>query len=120
MTDTSPNGIPYTPVPPAPDDEIPQRFERAEQVFPNKLWREQLREWDEEVKPRSIATHREIQAVDPAARAGGARPRGLLPQHMPSPGGARVPAGVLLVPGRQWAGPPPAALLVLMRGAAPV
>ena len=52
---------------PAPEEEIPQRFQRAEEVFAGKLWREQLREWDETVKPSSIATHREIQAVDPDA-----------------------------------------------------
>ena len=38
-----------------PQAEIPRRFERAEQVFSHKLWREQLREWDEHCKPSSIA-----------------------------------------------------------------
>src|SRR5690349_5500528 len=36
------NGFGYNQVVPAPDAEIPQRFERAGQVFANKLWREQL------------------------------------------------------------------------------
>ena len=39
--------------------------QRAEEVFARKLWREQLREWDETSKPNAIAKHREIQAVDP-------------------------------------------------------
>ena len=33
----------------------------------SKLWREQLGDWDETFKPASIATHRELQAVDPDA-----------------------------------------------------
>ena len=50
---------------PAPDEEIPQRFQRAEEVWQDKLWREQLRDWDETFKPASIRTHRELQSVDP-------------------------------------------------------
>ena len=33
----------------------------------SKVWRDQLREWDETFKPAAIATHRELQAVDPDA-----------------------------------------------------
>jgi rifampicin phosphotransferase len=61
------NGFGYNQVLPAPDAEIPQRFQRAEQVFEQKLWREQLRDWDENRKPAAIAMHRELQAVDPDA-----------------------------------------------------
>ena len=41
---------------------------RAEEVCEGKLWREQLREWDEtrQARRRSQA-HRELQAVDPDA-----------------------------------------------------
>src|ERR1700690_1850625 len=38
------NGIAYSSIGPAPEDEIPQRFRRAEEVFAHKLWRDQLRE----------------------------------------------------------------------------
>lgn len=58
-------GFGYSQVLPAPEDEIPERFARAEQVFPGKLWREQLRDWDENQKPASIAAHRALQAVEP-------------------------------------------------------
>src|SRR6202051_4230529 len=61
------NGFGYNQVLPAPDMEIPQRFQRAEQVFTQKLWQEQLREWDEKCKPSAIAVHRDLQAVDPDA-----------------------------------------------------
>src|SRR5207253_3565 len=62
-----PNGVAYNSMMPVPEDEIPQRFARAAEAIEGKVWREQLREWDETVKPASIATHREIQAVDPDA-----------------------------------------------------
>src|SRR5262245_50270366 len=58
------NGFAYRQVVPAPEAEIPIRFQRAEQVFTQKLWREQLRDWDENQKPSSIATHRELQAIN--------------------------------------------------------
>src|SRR5260221_1807286 len=38
------NGFGYNQVLPAPDTEIPQRFQRAEQVFAQKHWRAQLRD----------------------------------------------------------------------------
>ena len=33
------NGFGYNTVVPAPDEEVPERFARAEEVFENKLWR---------------------------------------------------------------------------------
>src|SRR5262245_6651466 len=59
------NGFGYNQIVPAPETEIPARFKRAEEVFPQKLWREQLRDWDENSKPTAIAKHRELQAVNP-------------------------------------------------------
>ena len=58
------NGFAYNAMRPAPEDEIPQRFARAEQVWERKVWREQLREWDETAKPAALRTHRELQSVD--------------------------------------------------------
>src|SRR5437763_11068028 len=51
-------GFGYNQRMPAAEAEIPQRFQRAEQVFAQKLWREQLRDWDETHKPTAIAKHR--------------------------------------------------------------
>lgn len=58
------NGFVFRQTRPVPD-EVSQRFQRAAQVFEQKLWREQLREWDEVRKPAAMATHLEIQAVEP-------------------------------------------------------
>ncbi len=61
------NGFCYSRILPAPEAEIPARFRRAEQVFAQRLWREQVRDWDENRKPSSISTHRQLQGVNPDA-----------------------------------------------------
>jgi rifampicin phosphotransferase len=124
------NGFCYHAMTPPPEEEIPQRFQRAEEVFAKKLWREQLREWDEECKPSSIATHREIQAIDPDALddealiAYLARCRehhsAMLTQHMRFTGGAMLPTGDFVAHVIGWTGLPLAQLLGLLRGAATV
>jgi len=124
------NGFAYNTVRPVPDDEIPQRFQRAQEVFEGKLWRDQLREWDDVRKPASIAAHREIQAVDPDALSDEelgaylARCRdhhaGMITQHMRFTAGAMIPTGDFLAHVGDWTDVPPAELLGLMRGAAAV
>ena len=47
------NGYGYNTMRPAPDEQIPERFARAEEVWPGKVWRDQLKEWDEVAKPAS-------------------------------------------------------------------
>jgi len=124
------NGFCYNQVVPAPDAEIPERFKRAEQVFAQKLWREQLRDWDENRKPSSIATHRELQAVNPDALSDAelaaylTRCRdhhsAMIAQHMSFTGGAVMPIGDFLAHVGDWTGLPPSELLGLMRGSAAV
>ena len=51
------NGFGYMTQLPGAGEEIPQRFQRADEVFERKLWREQLRDWDEtSSRPRSRRT----------------------------------------------------------------
>ena len=124
------NGFGYNQVLPAPDAEIPERFQRAEQVFAQKLWREQLRDWDENCKPAAIATHRELQAVDPDALSDAelvaylTRCRdhhsAMIAQHMRFTAGAVLPTGDFLAHVGDWTGLPPSELLGLMRGSAEV
>ena len=95
-----------------------------------KLWREQLREWDETYKPNAIAKHRELQAVDPDALSddelveylGRCRDHhaAMITQHMRFTASAVVPTGDFLAHVGDWTGLPPAELLGLMRGASPV
>jgi hypothetical protein len=120
------NGFGYNQVLPAPDSEIPERFQRAERVFAQKLWREQLRDWDETCKPSSIATHRELQAVTPDALSDAelvaylTRCRdhhsAMIAQHMRFTAGALTPTGDFLAHAGDWTGLPPSELLSLMRG----
>jgi phosphohistidine swiveling domain-containing protein len=124
------NGIAYRSSRPVADDEVPRRFQRAGEVFAGKLWREQLREWDETAKPTSIKVHRELQAVDPAALTNEelvaylTRCRDhhveMIYQHMRFTGAAILPIGDLLAHVGEWTGVPAADVLGMMRGAAPV
>jgi pyruvate,water dikinase len=124
------NGFFYNQVLTAPDAEIPERFKRAEQVFAQKLWREQLRDWDENRKPSSIATHRELQAVNPEALSDAelaiylTRCRdhhsAMIAQHMRFTAGAVIPTGDFLAHVGEWTGLPHSDLLGLMRGSAEV
>ncbi|MGH8148390.1 MAG: PEP-utilizing enzyme [Steroidobacteraceae bacterium] len=125
-----PNGFSYTMMRLAAPEDIPARIQRAQEVFDGRLWREQLSEWDDVVKPASLAAHREIQAVDPdalseeALAAHLARCHGhhaaMITQHMRFTAAAMIPTGDFLAHAGPWSGLPPSDLLGLLRGAAPV
>jgi phosphohistidine swiveling domain-containing protein len=124
------NGFAYKTLVPVADEEVPARFQRAEEALAGRLWREQLREWDEMFKPSSIEIHRELQSIDPDALSDDelaaylTRCRDhhaeMIYQHMRHTGAAIVPIGDFLGHVGDWTGLPPAELLGLMRGAAPV
>jgi phosphohistidine swiveling domain-containing protein len=124
------NGFAYNTMRPAPEDEIPQRFARAEEVWERKVWRDQLREWDETFKPAAIRTHRELQSVDADALSDDGLVEYLtrcrehhsqmIFQHMRFTGSAMVPVGDLLAHLGSWTAVAPADALAMMRGAAPV
>jgi rifampicin phosphotransferase len=124
------NGFAYmTPRPVAPE-EVPARFQRAEEVFAGKLWRQQLKDWDETIKPASIKAHRELQAIDPdtlsdkdfVAYLTHCRDHhaAMLSQHMRHTAAAVVPTGDFLAHAGAWTGLPSSELLGLMAGASPV
>jgi len=124
------NGFAYNQVQPVPDEEVPQRFARAEEVMTKKLWREQLRDWEENRKPASIAAHRAIQAIEPDALSDDALAAYLVQcrdhhaamifQHMRFTASAIVPTGDFVLHVGEWTGRAPAELLSLTRGSAPV
>ena len=125
-----PNGFSYTMMRPAAPEDVPARIQRAQEVFDGRLWREQLREWDEVVKPESIATHREIQEIDPDALSDDElsaylkrcheHHAAMITQHMRFTAAAMIPTGDFLAHAGAWTGLPPSDLLGLLRGAAPV
>lgn len=124
------NGFGYRRIVPAPEAEIPNRFARAEEVMTKKLWREQLRDWDETQKPTAIAKHRALQAIDPDTLSDAdlvgylKRCRdhhsAMIAQHMRFTAGAVLPVGDFLVHAGEWTGISHADLLDLMRGASEV
>ena len=124
------NGFAYRCANPVAPEKVPERFQRAEQVFEKKLWREQLQAWDSTLKPNAIRTHRELQSVDPDALSdseladylGRCREqhKAMIFQHMRLTGAAMIPIGDLLAHVGDWTALPPSQLLGMMRGAAPV
>ncbi|HEX6018843.1 MAG TPA: PEP-utilizing enzyme [Burkholderiaceae bacterium] len=123
-------GFGYNQVVPAPEAEMPERFGRAEQVYADKLWRAQLREWDERRKPSTLAMHRELQRIDPDALSEGElvaylrqcrdHHSAMITQHMRFTAAAVLPTGDFLAHAAEWTGLPPSELLGLLRGAAEV
>jgi phosphohistidine swiveling domain-containing protein len=124
------NGFAYKAVRPVAEDQLLERFQRAEEVFKRKFWREQLRDWNETFKPASIKAHRELQSVDPeglsdtdlAAYLERCRDHhaAMLYQHMRFTAAAVVSTGDFLAHVGDWTDLPPAELLGLMRGTSPV
>ena len=123
-------GFAYNQIRPVPETEHSARHKRAEQALAKKLWREQLREWDEKAKPAAIAIHRELQSVDPDALSDAELAAYLrrchdhhatmIAQHMRYTAGAVLPVGDFLAQAGAWTGLPAAELLGLMRGASSV
>jgi len=110
--------------------EISARLARSAAALERRLWREDLRLWDEEVKPDCIRRSRAVQAVDP-----GALPRDGLAAHLERCRAnaehqlyvhhlfnvpALLPVGDFVAHAAEWTERSPAELLTLLRGATPV
>jgi len=123
-------GFGYNQVVPGPEAEMPERFQRAEQTYADKLWRAQLREWDERCKPSTLIAHRELQRIDPDALSDAElviylrrcrdHHAAMITQHMRFTAAAVLPTGDFLAHAVEWTGLPPSELLGLLRGTAEV
>ena len=51
----------------ATPEQMQARIATSARAFTERFWREDLAQWDAEVKPGAVAAHRAVQAVDPAA-----------------------------------------------------
>jgi phosphohistidine swiveling domain-containing protein len=124
------DGFGYRCVRPAPEEELPERFANAARAFQTRLWREDLRRWDEEVKPVSIRAHLALQRIDARALereallehlvACYAHLQRMFEQHYRFTAPALLPVGDFVVQASELSGVPAAELLVLTRGSAPV
>jgi pyruvate,water dikinase len=123
------NGFAYFAVPPAPEEEIPARFQAAEDAFERKLWREDMERWEREAKPASIQAHLALQAVDPAALGRNElldhldrcreHQQRMISQHHWFNGAALIPVGDFIAHVAEWTGRPLGEFLALTRGSAP-
>jgi pyruvate,water dikinase len=110
--------------------ELRRRNARAEEVFRRRLWREEMRWWDEEVKPRNVREARALLQEDVAAmtapqladhvrRSADFAERTVYWHHRFSPCSV-IPVGDFLVHATQWTGLRPAEVLQTLRGLSPV
>jgi rifampicin phosphotransferase len=110
--------------------EIRRRIARSREVFEKKLWREQVREWDEQVKPALVQVHQRLLAVDPSSlpdeglaahvrECAEALAHAIYTHHRFN-GCAAVPVGDYLVHATEWTGLSRTELLSPFRGTSPV
>lgn len=110
--------------------QVRQRVQTAEAVFERKLWREDLKLWDENWKPALTRTYLELQSVDPTQLSledliahlkdcHDAVAQAIYYHHRLNPC-ALLPLGDFLVQTQAWTGLEPQTLLQLLQGATPV
>lgn len=110
--------------------ELRRRIATSQAAFRDRLWREDLRLWDEEVKPDSIRRHRTMAATDVAALDDDSLVRHLdaccreysemVRQHHRFTITAALPVGDFLAHAAEWTGEPSSALLQLLAGSSPI
>jgi pyruvate,water dikinase len=109
--------------------EIGRRAEVAAQALEGRIWREGMRRWDEELKPASIARHRELDvdlpALDEAAleahiHACLSHVTDMVYQHHRHNTHALIPVGDFLLQAAAWTGRPPTSILSVFDGHSPV
>lgn len=109
--------------------EFGRRMAVAAQAFEARIWREGMRRWDEELKPASIARHRELDvdvaALDDAQLASHidaclSHVTEMVYQHHRHNTHALVPVGDFLLQAATWTGRPPTTLLAAFDGHSPV
>ncbi|UQX02127.1 PEP-utilizing enzyme [Streptomyces sp. RerS4] len=113
----------------ADDPRIRERLATSAMVFERRLWREDLRRWDSEVKPSLVADHRALLEVEPAAlddagllahldRCREHQRRACYLHHlfnMP----ALLPMGDLLAHCQEWTSRTPGEILAPLAGSSP-
>jgi pyruvate,water dikinase len=110
--------------------EIRRRTATAPEVFSKKLWRDDMRRWDEEIKPDSIKRNRNLQTtpiatLDDAAflaylekvRANTAE---MIYRHHIFTISCIFPVGHFLSEVQRWTGLPSGEVLGVLKGAAPI
>jgi len=110
--------------------ELIARFDKGVTAIEGKIWREDLRRWDEEVKPDSIRRNQAIQSVSPEALNSEALIEHLIKcrdniaemwfRHHQFTIPSVIPAGLYLNKVCHWAGVSPGEALHLLKGSSPI
>ncbi len=124
------NGFAYLTSRMVEPEEIPARLAVVSKIWDERPWREDLRVWDEEVKPAAIRANRSLQEVDPTTLDAAQMPQHLARcrahleemvfQHMRFTVASSLPVGDFIAHATRWTGLPPSEPLALLRGASPV
>lgn len=107
-----------------------KRIRTSREAIEGRIWHEDLRRWDEHDKPRAMARHRELLAVEPAALADDALLRHLaecerhfgdmIRLHHTYTVASILPTGDFLAQVSQWTGRSPGEILQALRGSTPI
>ncbi|MBA2710482.1 MAG: hypothetical protein H0U57_07825 [Tatlockia sp.] len=110
--------------------EIISRLERGKKALESKLWREDLKRWDNEVKPDSIARNKRIQAISPKNLSDQLLIQHLIDcrknalemmyRHHVFTIPAILPIGLYISMVREWTGLESSESLYLLKGSTPV
>lgn len=110
--------------------EVRRRVARSREVVAKRIWRDDMRDWDERLKPAIAATQERLQAVDVASLSDGALAAHIdecrralahsIYLHHRLTGCGLVPVGDYIVAASGWTGLPVSELLAPLRGASPV
>ena len=109
--------------------EFGRRAGVAAQAFEGRIWRDAMRRWDDELKPESVARHRELDVDLPALDDAQLQAHidacidhvsEMVYQHHRHNAHALVPVGDFLLHAAGWTGRPPATLLSVFDGYSPV
>ncbi len=105
---------------------IRRRLRTADRIFERRPWRDELCDWDERVKPRSIEAHRRVQDIDVAALTDEGLAEHLsellrhaiemVTQDHSYNATYMVPLGDYLAHGKRWTGTTSGELMSLLRG----
>lgn len=110
--------------------EIRRRIATAPEVFAKKLWREDMRRWDEEIKPDSIARNRTLQNTPITALGDAeflahlddvrANMAEMIYRHHIFTVPCCFPVGHFVSEVQRWTGLPSGEVLGVLKGAAPI
>ena len=107
-----------------------RRIALSHQAFERKQWRADLKWWDDDIKPKAIAKHKKLQAIDPKAlddeallahlRTTVDHCTAMIYQHHQFTATCSAVVGDMLAHVQGWTGKPAGEILQSLRGSSPI